>query len=53
MVRLMIDETEIYHFGASMKDLAKKWFAFSKLDVSSVTVLDRLKEFGVLGGDIS
>jgi hypothetical protein len=40
---LIIDETEIYHFGASMKDLAKKWFAFSKLDVSSVTVLDRLK----------
>jgi hypothetical protein len=48
---LIIDETEIYHFGASMKDLAKKWFAFSKLDVSSVTVLDRLKGGSVLNGD--
>ncbi len=44
----MIDETEIYHFGASMKDLVKKWFAFSRLDVSFVTVLDRLGEIGVL-----
>ena len=34
-----------------MKDLAKKWFAFSKLDVSSVTVLDRLGEMGVLSGN--
>jgi len=33
---LIIDETEIYHLGASLKDLGKKWFAFSKLDKSSV-----------------
>lgn len=28
---LIIDNTEIYHLGASLKDLGKKWFAFSKL----------------------
>ena len=33
---LIIDENEIYHLGASLKDLGKKWFAFSKLDKSSV-----------------
>jgi len=41
---LIIDEKEIYHFGASLKDLGKKWFAFSKMDISSVKVLDKLKE---------
>ena len=33
---LIIDESEIYHLGASLKDLGKKWFAFSKLDKNSV-----------------
>lgn len=33
---LIIDETEIYHLGASLKDLGKKWFAFSKLNKSSM-----------------
>ena len=27
---------DIYHIGASLKDLGKKWFAFSKLDKGSV-----------------
>lgn len=27
---LIIDEKELYHIGASLKDLGKKWFAFSK-----------------------
>jgi len=30
---LIIDQNEVYHLGASLKDLGKKWFAFSKLDV--------------------
>ena len=30
---LIIDQTELYHIGASLKDLGKKWFAFSKMDV--------------------
>ena len=41
---LIIDEKEIYHFGASLKDLGKKWFAFSKMDKSSVTILNSISE---------
>ncbi len=33
---LIIDNLEIYHLGASLKDLGKKWFAFSKMDKNSV-----------------
>jgi len=33
---LIIDEKEVYHLGASLKDLGKKWFAFSKLEAKSV-----------------
>lgn len=33
---LIIDSQEIYHLGASLKDLGKRWFAFSKLDERSV-----------------
>ena len=30
---LIIDHTELYHIGASLKDLGKKWFAFSRIDI--------------------
>ena len=40
---LIIDETELYHIGASLKDLGKKWFAFSKMDSESWKVLSKLK----------
>jgi len=33
---LIIDNQEVYHLGASLKDLGKKWFAFSKMDKDSV-----------------
>ena len=33
---LIIDHKEVYHLGASLKDLGKKWFAFSKLDKQMV-----------------
>jgi len=39
---LIIDEEEIYHFGASLKDLGKKWFAFSKMEKDSLRILERL-----------
>ena len=29
---LILDEKELYHIGASIKDLGKKWFAFSRMD---------------------
>jgi Virulence protein RhuM family len=34
---LIIDNTDVYHLGASLKDLGQKWFAFSKMDKSSVS----------------
>jgi hypothetical protein len=39
---MIIDESEVYHFGVSLKDLGKKWFAFSKFDVGAVEMLGRL-----------
>jgi hypothetical protein len=42
---LIIDEKIVYHFGASLKDLGKKWFAFSKMDISAFEIL---KEIGRL-----
>lgn len=33
---LIIDNNDVYHLGASLKDLGKKWFAFSKLEAKSV-----------------
>ena len=30
---LIIDGTELYHIGSSLKDLGKKWFAFSRMDI--------------------
>lgn len=45
---LIIDDKDIYHIGASLKDLGKKWFAFSKLDASSVCILDKLKKERVI-----
>ncbi|MBU3658794.1 MAG: virulence RhuM family protein [Flavobacteriales bacterium] len=40
---LIIDRKELYHIGASLKDLGKKWFAFSKLDETMLAfILERL-----------
>src|SRR3989344_2023714 len=41
---IIIDNKEAYHFGASLKDLGKKWFAFSKFDKETFTLLDKLKK---------
>ena len=41
--RFLIIDHEIYHIGASLKDLGKKWFAFSKLDLDVDMLLSRLK----------
>jgi len=41
---LIIDDKTIYHFGASLKDLGKKWFAFSKMDIDTLEVLSNLKK---------
>jgi len=41
---LLIDKKELYHIGASLKDLGKKWFAFSRMDSLTGQVLKQLKE---------
>lgn len=49
---LLIDQSELYHLGASLKDLGKKhvvsevepWFAFSRMDSLSASLLNQLNE---------
>ena len=42
---LILDDSEMYLFGASLKDLGKKMFAFTKLDSSSIAlVMSRIKD---------
>ncbi|MEZ4693778.1 MAG: ORF6N domain-containing protein, partial [Aliarcobacter sp.] len=41
---LILDKKEIYHLGASLKDLGKKWFAFSKFEIQSLEILERVKQ---------
>jgi hypothetical protein len=40
---LIIDDKDIYHIGASLKDIGKKWFAFSKIERGSMEMLNRMK----------
>jgi hypothetical protein len=43
---LIIDGKEVYHIGASLKDLGKKWFAFTKLEKESISnILVEIKSF--------
>lgn len=39
---LIIDNKQVYHIGASLKDLGKKWFAFSRFDKSVLRLLEGL-----------
>jgi len=39
---LILDKRVIYHIGASLKDLGKKWFAFSKFEKGAVQMLEKL-----------
>ena len=40
---MIIDNKEVYHIGASLKDLGKKWFAFSKFGKDALSVLGEIK----------
>jgi hypothetical protein len=44
---LIIDGNTVYHIGASLKDLGKKWFAFTKMEKDSVESI--LNAIGKLG----
>ena len=39
----MIDH-EVYHIGASLKDLGRKWFAFCKMEVSAKDLLEKTEK---------
>jgi hypothetical protein len=39
---LIIDDKDVYHIGASLKDLGKKWFAFSKFEIDALDILLKL-----------
>jgi hypothetical protein len=40
---LIIDNNTVYHIGASLKDLGKKWFAFSKINIDAKEMIDKLQ----------
>jgi len=40
---LILDKKEIFHIGASLKDLGKKWFGFSKFEIGTLDIFGRLK----------
>ncbi|MDR0798916.1 MAG: DNA-binding protein, partial [Dysgonamonadaceae bacterium] len=37
--RFLLIDNEIYHIGASLKDLGKKLFAFSKMEMTAAELL--------------
>ena len=41
---LIVDNKDVYHVGASLKDLGKKWFAFSKFEMEALDILTRLEK---------
>ena len=41
---LILDKKIIYHIGASLKDLGKRWFAFSVLDFEVTEILKKLED---------
>ena len=40
---LIIDNKTVYHIGASLKDLAKKWFAFSKINLDAKELINKIQ----------
>lgn len=40
---MIIDGKDVFHIGTSLKDLGKKWFAFSKFECNGFGILERLK----------
>ncbi len=41
---LILDKKELYHIGASLKDLGKRWFAFSRLDGLASQIIKHLDD---------
>ena len=41
---IIIDKRSVYHIGASLKDLGKKWFAFSKMGQEGLRIIDKMNK---------
>lgn len=41
---LIIDQKDVYHIGASLKDLGKRWFAFSKINFDAAELVKKLED---------
>jgi len=39
---LILDNETVFHIGASLKDLGKKWFAFSKIELDATEMIDKI-----------
>ena len=42
--RFLFIDSDVYHIGASLKDLGKKWFAFSRLHFDTNELLERIMQ---------
>ncbi|MBN2571155.1 MAG: ORF6N domain-containing protein [Ignavibacteriales bacterium] len=49
---MIIDDKDVYHFGASLKDLGKKWFAFSKMDKTAFELLSKIYEISTTDSEV-
>ncbi|MBD3727712.1 MAG: ORF6N domain-containing protein [Moraxella osloensis] len=49
--RFLIIDQEVYHLGASLKDLGRKWFAFSKMHIQTIAMLEKLEAARMQGGN--
>ena len=45
--RFLLIDNDVYHIGASLKDLGKRWFAFCKMQLPADEILRRLENYGV------
>ena len=41
---LVIDHKTVYHIGASLKDLGKRWFAFSRIELDAREIIKKLEK---------
>ncbi len=41
---IIINDKAVFSFGASLKDLGKKWFAFSKMEKESLMIISELNK---------
>lgn len=48
---IILDGKDVYHLGASLKDLGKKWFAFSKMEMEAKIILQQL-DTNLKGGGV-